>query len=298
MKIELDLCGVLRFRDVSWWIGTRAASHSFHGSQIATVGPRMRVTARLARHLLFNEERQMATRWMWTRGLAGLLLGASASVALAQDNGFAPPVSKGTSPQASPDAPAGEVDRKGDPGWGGKSASAGQSATADKTAFFGWGCGLGFNCGLGCAPCRPACRPAYGPACPPVYAPQPCSYPAQPYGYPVGGGNCQPGYGGCPQPGGYYSGPVLPPAISQPIIGTPAPVGYYGQPGYYGGQPYAPAGYGYQQPGYYGPAGYPVYGQSPERGERSERLGRDSTQARTRAVSRLRADESGNPFAD
>jgi len=54
--------------------------------------------ARLARHLLFNEERQMATRWMWTRGLAGLLLGASASVALAQDNGFAPPVSKGTSP--------------------------------------------------------------------------------------------------------------------------------------------------------------------------------------------------------
>ena len=103
---------------------------------------------------------------------------------------------------------------------------------------------------------------------------------------------------GVPSLGGYYSGPVLPPAISQPIIGTPAPVGYYGQPGYYGGQPYAPAGYGYQQPGYYGPSGYPVYGQSPERGERSERLGRDSTQARTRAVSRLRADESGNPFAD
>ena len=149
----------------------------------------------------------MATRWMWTRGLAGLLLGASASVALAQDNGFAPPVSKGTSPQASPDAPAGEVDRKGDSGWGGKSASAGPSATADKTAFFGWGCGLGFNCGLGCAPCRPACRPVYGPACPPVYAPQPCSYPAQPYGYPVGGGNCQPGYGGCPQPGGVLLGP-------------------------------------------------------------------------------------------
>ncbi|MFM8285108.1 MAG: hypothetical protein ACKOGA_00085, partial [Planctomycetaceae bacterium] len=154
----------------------------------------------------------MATRWMWTRGLAGLFLGASASVALAQQDGFAPPVPRGSVPEPRAQTPASPDGREPAPGISGKSASAGTSATADKTAFFGWGCGLGFNCGLGCAPCRPACRPAYGPACPPVYAPQPCSYPAQPYGYPVRCGNCLPGYGGCPQPGGYYSGPVLPPA--------------------------------------------------------------------------------------
>lgn len=272
-------------------IGTASAFEGFCGSQVATVGPQLRVTARLARHLHFSEERQMATRSIWTRGVMGLLLLAAANQAGAQDAGFVPPVPRD---QASP----AETPRRSNSRSTAEAPRVPQAA-GDKTAFFGWGCGLGFNCNLGCAPCRPGCRPVYGPACPPVYGPQPCSYPApQPYGYPVGGGNCVPGYGGCPQPGGFYSGPVLPPAISQPIIGTPAPVGYYGQPGYYNPQPYAPAGYGYQQPGYYGPAGYPVFGQSPERSERMERGDREGSSARTRAVSRLRSEESGNPFAD
>jgi len=173
-----------------------------------------------------------------------------------------------------------------------------QTAEAgEKTAFFGWG--------FGCAPCRPVCRPA----CPPVSYGCPSPYPA--YGAPCGygggygggygvgyggayGGGCAP-VGGCypvapPAPaGGFYSGPVLPPAISSPVIGTPA--GYYGGAGgYYPG--YGASGYG--APGYGAPAyGYPVYGDS-----RSSNDSDRDMSGKTRAVSRLMQDNARNPFAD
>ena len=165
------------------------------------------------------------------------------------------------------------------------------AASGEKTAFFG--CGWGF----GCAPCRPVCRPA----CPPVGYGCPSPYPAYgaPCGYGAGygvgyGGGCAPA-GGCypvapPAPaGGFYSGPVIPPAISSPVIGTPA--GYYGGAGgYYPG--YGASGYG--GPGYGAPAyGYPVYGDSRSSNDSDRELS-----GKTRAVSRLLQDSTRNPFAD
>jgi len=160
------------------------------------------------------------------------------------------------------------------------------AADGEKTAFFG--CGWGFGCG----PCRPACRPVCGPVgygCPSPY-PTPCNYGP---GY---GGGCAP-VGGCYPPpapaGGFYSGPVLPPAISSPVIGAPA--GYYGggyYPGY-GAQGYGAPGYGV--PGY----GYPVYGEARPSTESkaNSQFDREMT-GKTRAVSRLQQDHPRNPFAD
>lgn len=170
-----------------------------------------------------------------------------------------------------------------------------QTAQGEKTAFFG--CGWGF----GCYPCRPACRPA----CPPVSYGCPSPYPA-PVGYYGGGygGGCAP-VGGCYPPpapaGGFYSGPVLPPAISSPVIG--APVGYYGG-GYGGGYPgYGSAGYGapgYGASGYGAPGyGYPVYGEARSSNETQAPSQWDREQTgKTRAVSRLLQDGPRNPFAD
>lgn len=178
----------------------------------------------------------------------------------------------------------------------GEEERAAQTASGEKTAFFG--CGWGF----GCYPCRPACRPA----CAPVGygCPSPC--PA-PIGYgPSYGGGCAP-VGGCYPPpapaGGFYSGPVIPPVISSPVIGTPA--GYYGggyYPGY-GGAGYGAPGYGaagYGAPGYGAPGyGYPVYGDarsSPD-AKAPNPLDREMN-GKTRAVSRLQQDDFRNPFAD
>jgi hypothetical protein len=86
---------------------------------------------------------------------------------------------------------------------------------------------------------------------------------------------------------------VLPPAISSPVIGTPA--GYYGggyYPGY-GAQGYGAPGYGV--PGY----GYPVYGdaRSSNESKAPSQFDREMI-GKTRAVSRLQQDNPRNPFAE
>ncbi len=257
----------------------------------------------------------MATHSLWTKFLTVGFVCLTGAWAVA-DDGFLPPVQRSQRTQATRKIEAAvprDAVRTHD--------SLPSAASGEKTAFFGWG----FGCAP-CRPvCRPVCAPVYSPVnygCPPAYGCPPsygCS-PAyggyggacSPVGYGGYGGSCAPvaGYGGACSPvggygtpyapvgaygncppvgaGGYYSGPVIPPAISQPIMGTPAVGGYYGNPGSYGGQP------GYYGQGYGAPAyGYPVYGESNTQPERSR-----ATSSPTRAVSKLTGDNPRNPFAD